>query len=194
MTASRRINAVHIFTGHTLGAKSPAGGAPMQLSRVDLNLFTIFDAIYRDGGITPASKRLHLSQPAVSHALAPAARVAGRSAVRAARPRHDADAAGALARRERRDFARRAGTAAAAHRAFRSGHEPALASRSRCARSTSCRSCRCSSSACSAKPRTSISRSCASIAATSKRTCRAARSTSPSMSACRCPTTCDASA
>ena len=35
----------------------------MQLSRVDLNLFTIFDAIYRDGGITPASKRLHLSQP-----------------------------------------------------------------------------------------------------------------------------------
>src|SRR6185436_5132422 len=53
-----------------LGAKSPAGGAPMQLSRVDLNLFTIFDAIYRDGGITPASKRLHLSQPAVSHALA----------------------------------------------------------------------------------------------------------------------------
>lgn len=42
----------------------------MQLSRVDLNLFTIFDAIYRDGGITPASKRLHLSQSAVSHALA----------------------------------------------------------------------------------------------------------------------------
>jgi DNA-binding transcriptional LysR family regulator len=38
----------------------------MQLSRVDLNLFTIFDAIYRDGGITPASKRLHLSQPAVA--------------------------------------------------------------------------------------------------------------------------------
>src|SRR4029450_6195356 len=53
-----------------LGAKSPAGGAPMQLSRVDLNLFTVFDAIYREGGITPASKRLHLSQPAVSHALA----------------------------------------------------------------------------------------------------------------------------
>lgn len=42
----------------------------MQLSRIDLNLFTVFDAIYREGGITPASKRLHLSQPAVSHALA----------------------------------------------------------------------------------------------------------------------------
>lgn len=41
----------------------------MQLSRIDLNLFTVFDAIYQEGGITPASKRLHLSQPAVSHAL-----------------------------------------------------------------------------------------------------------------------------
>src|ERR1700741_5180672 len=44
-------------------------GGPMQLSRIDLNLFTVFDAIYREGGITAASKRLHLSQPAVSHAL-----------------------------------------------------------------------------------------------------------------------------
>lgn len=42
----------------------------MQRSRIDLNLFTVFDAIYREGGITPASKQLHLSQPAVSHALA----------------------------------------------------------------------------------------------------------------------------
>lgn len=41
----------------------------MPLSRIDLNLFTVFDAIYREGGITAASKRLHLSQPAVSHAL-----------------------------------------------------------------------------------------------------------------------------
>ncbi|HKP58808.1 MAG TPA: LysR family transcriptional regulator [Polyangiales bacterium] len=38
--------------------------------RIDLNLFTVFDAIYREGGITAASKQLHLSQPAVSHALA----------------------------------------------------------------------------------------------------------------------------
>jgi DNA-binding transcriptional LysR family regulator len=42
----------------------------MQLSQIDLNLFTVFDAIYSEGGITPASKRLHLSQSAVSHALA----------------------------------------------------------------------------------------------------------------------------
>jgi DNA-binding transcriptional LysR family regulator len=41
----------------------------MQLARIDLNLFTVFDAIYREGGITAASRRLHLSQPAVSHAL-----------------------------------------------------------------------------------------------------------------------------
>ncbi len=43
---------------------------PMQLSRIDLNLFAVFDAIYREGGITAASRQLHLSQPAVSHALA----------------------------------------------------------------------------------------------------------------------------
>ncbi len=42
----------------------------MQLSRIDLNLFNVFQAIYLEGGITPASRRLHLSQPAVSHALA----------------------------------------------------------------------------------------------------------------------------
>jgi len=42
----------------------------MPLSRIDLNLFTVFDAIYREGGITAAAKRLHLSQPAISHALA----------------------------------------------------------------------------------------------------------------------------
>ncbi|MET0342390.1 MAG: LysR family transcriptional regulator [Polyangiales bacterium] len=41
----------------------------MQLSQIDLNLFTVFDAIHREGGITPASRSLHLSQPAVSHAL-----------------------------------------------------------------------------------------------------------------------------
>jgi DNA-binding transcriptional LysR family regulator len=42
----------------------------VRLSEIDLNLFAVFDAIYRERGITPASKRLHLSQPAVSHALA----------------------------------------------------------------------------------------------------------------------------
>src|SRR5262249_935344 len=42
----------------------------MHLSRVDLNLFVVFDAIYAEGGITRASQRLNLSQPAISHALA----------------------------------------------------------------------------------------------------------------------------
>lgn len=49
---------------------APLGTLTMQLSRIDLNLFTVFDAIYREGGITAAAKRLHLSQPATSHALA----------------------------------------------------------------------------------------------------------------------------
>lgn len=42
---------------------------PLNLSRVDLNLFVIFDAIYTEGGVTPASRRVNLSQPAISHAL-----------------------------------------------------------------------------------------------------------------------------
>jgi DNA-binding transcriptional LysR family regulator len=42
----------------------------MHLSGVDLNLFVVFDTIYSEGGITRASQRLNLSQPAISHALA----------------------------------------------------------------------------------------------------------------------------
>ena len=41
----------------------------IHLSRVDLNLFVVFDAIYTEGGITRASKQLSLTQPAISHAL-----------------------------------------------------------------------------------------------------------------------------
>jgi DNA-binding transcriptional LysR family regulator len=41
----------------------------VHLSRIDLNLFVVFDAIYTEGGITRASKRLSLTQPAISHAL-----------------------------------------------------------------------------------------------------------------------------
>ena len=42
----------------------------MQLSRIDLNLLVVFDAVFAAGSITAASRRLNLSQPAVSHALA----------------------------------------------------------------------------------------------------------------------------
>ena len=37
---------------------------------IDLNLFRVFDAVYRAGSITHAAAQLHLSQPAVSNALA----------------------------------------------------------------------------------------------------------------------------
>jgi len=37
--------------------------------KIDLNLFVVFDAIYCEGNITKAASALHLSQPAVSHAL-----------------------------------------------------------------------------------------------------------------------------
>jgi len=41
----------------------------MQLNRVDLNLLVVLDAIYTEGGITKAARKLHLTQPAISHAL-----------------------------------------------------------------------------------------------------------------------------
>jgi DNA-binding transcriptional LysR family regulator len=42
----------------------------MHISKVDLNLFTVFDAIYAEGSVSAAARKLNLSQPAVSHALA----------------------------------------------------------------------------------------------------------------------------
>lgn len=42
----------------------------MHISKVDLNLFTVFDAIYTEGSVTRASAQLNLTQPAISHALA----------------------------------------------------------------------------------------------------------------------------
>jgi DNA-binding transcriptional LysR family regulator len=41
----------------------------MHISRIDLNLLAVFDTIYAEGSITRASRRLNLSQPAISHAL-----------------------------------------------------------------------------------------------------------------------------
>lgn len=42
---------------------------PVHISRIDLNLFVVFETIYTEGGITRAAEKLHLSQPAISHAL-----------------------------------------------------------------------------------------------------------------------------
>ena len=40
------------------------------ISRADLNLFVVFEAIHAHGGVTRAAEALNLSQPAISHALA----------------------------------------------------------------------------------------------------------------------------
>ena len=42
----------------------------MKLSSLDLNLLLVFEAVLREGSVAGAAKRLHLSQPATSHALA----------------------------------------------------------------------------------------------------------------------------
>ena len=42
----------------------------MHISRTDLNLLVIFDAIYTQGGVTKAAEVLNLTQPTISHALA----------------------------------------------------------------------------------------------------------------------------
>jgi len=39
-------------------------------NRADLNLFRVFDAVYRAGSLTQAAAQLHLTQPAISNALA----------------------------------------------------------------------------------------------------------------------------
>jgi DNA-binding transcriptional LysR family regulator len=42
----------------------------MNISKIDLNLFVVFDAIYTEGSVSAAARKLNLSQPAISHALA----------------------------------------------------------------------------------------------------------------------------
>jgi DNA-binding transcriptional LysR family regulator len=39
------------------------------ISRFDLNLLVVFDAIYREASVTRAAEKLNLTQPAISHAL-----------------------------------------------------------------------------------------------------------------------------
>lgn len=41
----------------------------MQLNKIDLNLFVVFDVIYRERNLTKAADALHITQPAVSNAL-----------------------------------------------------------------------------------------------------------------------------
>jgi DNA-binding transcriptional LysR family regulator len=41
----------------------------VHLSQVDLNLFVVLEAVYREGSLTRAGQQLNLTQPAISHAL-----------------------------------------------------------------------------------------------------------------------------
>jgi DNA-binding transcriptional LysR family regulator len=41
----------------------------VRLSEIDLNLLVVFDAIHREQNLTRAAEKLHLTQPALSHAL-----------------------------------------------------------------------------------------------------------------------------
>ncbi len=52
-----------------IGVDSFGLGGVMNFNRIDLNLFLVFEVIYAEGGITRASERLNLTQPAISHAL-----------------------------------------------------------------------------------------------------------------------------
>ncbi|MGK0499803.1 MAG: DNA-binding transcriptional LysR family regulator [Oceanicoccus sp.] len=44
-------------------------GEPMRLDKLDLNLFVVFDALYREGVVTKVALQLNITQPAVSNAL-----------------------------------------------------------------------------------------------------------------------------
>jgi DNA-binding transcriptional LysR family regulator len=54
---------------HARNEYTSASVERMNLRTLDLNLLLVFDAILRERSVIGAAKRLHLSQPAVSHAL-----------------------------------------------------------------------------------------------------------------------------
>src|SRR5262249_30705771 len=41
----------------------------VHIEQLDLNLLVVFHAVYAEGGVTRAAQKLHLTQPAISHAL-----------------------------------------------------------------------------------------------------------------------------
>lgn len=47
-----------------------AADVPLKLSSIDLNLLVVLDALLQEPSVTKAGKRVGLSQPATSHALA----------------------------------------------------------------------------------------------------------------------------
>jgi DNA-binding transcriptional LysR family regulator len=58
-------------TEHAYPTVTPTPGTPlMDLSRIDLNLLVVFEAVVSEASVSRAARRLHLSQSALSHSLA----------------------------------------------------------------------------------------------------------------------------
>jgi DNA-binding transcriptional LysR family regulator len=58
------------FANDVVQSLLPVSLTQAKLSLIDLNLLVVFDAVMRERSVTRAGKRLSLSQPAMSHALA----------------------------------------------------------------------------------------------------------------------------
>lgn len=56
--------------GHSPPLSSDSGSAMHQLRNIDLNLLVIFQVIFEERNLGKACKKIHLSQPAISHSLA----------------------------------------------------------------------------------------------------------------------------
>lgn len=66
----RNFGTSELWSIETPNAKRRNTKTPMQPDhRLDLNLFRVLDAVYVQGGISAAARALHLTQPAVTHAL-----------------------------------------------------------------------------------------------------------------------------
>ncbi len=59
-----------LFSTSTASIRKPSIRAAMNVNDIDLNLLKIFDAVYAEGSVSRAARRIGLTQPSVSHGLA----------------------------------------------------------------------------------------------------------------------------